>query len=100
MSVDMKSRGRAKHRWQVCISQWCPEKPVAGSRLRVQVQAEPGADVGAGVRDRAAVTHEEMMPQCRGSRGRAAKQTVRSSAPGSQLSILNLSTFATWDFRF
>ena len=79
---------------------------MAGSRLRVQVQAEPGADVGAGVRDRAAVTHEEMMPQCRGSRGRAAEQTVRSSAPGpqwgmSQLSILNLSTFelGILDFR-
>ena len=46
---------------------------MAGSRLRVQVQAEPGADVGAGVRDRAAVTHEEMMPQCRGSRGQGSQ---------------------------
>ena len=67
----MKSRGRVKHRWQVCVSQ-CPEKPVAGSRLRVQVDAPP-ADVGPGGRDRAAVTHEEMMPQCRGSRGRGSQ---------------------------
>ena len=71
---------------------------MAGSRLRVQVEAEPGADVGPGVRDRAAVTHEEMMPQCRGSRGRAAEQAVRSSAPRS--SEGDISTLNTCNLGF